>query len=440
MRYIINAILYFILISLLPLEIKSQVRINIEIDNQNDSTFYLLKYKGEKSHTVIDTSSIHKNKTAFTNKEKYEEGIYIIANERLQPLFEILIAEDQKFSIHVEELMDIDTYKVKGSKETSDYFEIYSKTMRNRLHIKALESEIEYYPDNAKKIDSLKTDLYRFHHSMLNRNSDSFLNTYIKFIKDINIPENNNDNSEEYIAEHYFDSLPLYDNRILNSRLLKNKLDCYFDICMNSQAPEIICRQIDDLIDKTYDSAADMSAGTAVRDYILWYLYSKYFNPDDVRNELVYIHIVDNYFSTLEIANLTDNIRKEIIKRADVLRKITIGKQAPSFTYIDDDGNTVSLDEIDSHYTVLFFYKPECQKCIRDKRILEMVRKRRNDLKVLHINISDDNRSNVQKNIVYQYDIMTTPSVFLLDSNKTIIGKHFNAEEVEFYILDYKRQ
>jgi peroxiredoxin len=137
----------------------------------------------------------------------------------------------------------------------------------------------------------------------------------------------------------------------------------------------------------------------------------------------------------LEINNLTENIRSEIVKRADILRKITIGRLAPTFTYIDDEGKQIDLSEIDSKNTILFFYKPDCQKCIRDKRILELVKKRQKDLTILYINISEDNYSNVSQDIINQYDITTSPTIYVLDMEKKIIAKHIKAEEIEFHII-----
>lgn len=68
-----------------------------------------------------------------------------------------MIGKDQKFSIHVEELMELKSYEVKGCKETESYFKVYSRTFYDRLHIKALESELKYHPENIRKIDSIKT-------------------------------------------------------------------------------------------------------------------------------------------------------------------------------------------------------------------------------------------------------------------------------------------
>lgn len=399
-----------VLLTFAPFASFSQAKIRVNIENHIDSIYYLIKYTSDKSHCVIDTSSLSSGYKIFSNKTDYDEGIYVIADSKQNPLFEILIGKDQKFSIHVEELMDLKSYEVKGSKETESYFKVYSRTFYDRLHIKALESELKYHPENIRKIDSIKNELYKYQESMLRKDNDSFLNTYIKFTEDRPICD-----------------LPLCDERILNSRLLKNKLDKYFDNSSTTQTPELICNKIDEFVLSTNDCQE-------IRDYILWYLYSKYFNPEKTENELVYIHLVDEYFSKLEIENLTENIRKEIIRRADVLRKITIGQVAPSFQYIDENGDMVDLDDIRSKFTVLFFYKPDCQKCIRDKRILGLVKKRINDIEILHIDISEENNSTSQ-DIIDKYDIMTTPTIYLLNEKKEIIAKHIKAERIEFHII-----
>lgn len=410
MKGILVKFFIIVLLTFAPFASFSQAKIRVNIENHIDSIYYLIKYTSDKSHCVIDTSSLSSGYKIFSNKTDYNEGIYVIADSKQNPLFEILIGKDQKFSIHVEELMDLKSYEVKGSKETESYFKVYSRTFYDRLHIKALESELKYHPENIRKIDSIKNELYKYQELMLRKDDDSFLNTYIKFTEDRPICD-----------------LPLCDERILNSRLLKNKLDKYFDNSSTTQTPEFICNKIDEFVLSTNDCQE-------TRDYILWYLYSKYFNPEKTENELVYIHLVDEYFSKLEIENLTENIRKEIIRRADVLRKITIGQVAPSFQYIDENGDIVDLDDIRSKFTVLFFYKPDCQKCIRDKRILGLVKKRINDIEILHIDISEENNSTSQ-DIIDKYDIMTTPTIYLLNEKKEIIAKHIKAERIEFHII-----
>ena len=411
----------------------SQVNIRVEIENHDDSLYYLLKYKSDKSLVAIDTSTVEKDKTIFKQNANYPEGIYVLADSKQNPIFEILLGKDQKFSITVGDLMRNDTYIIKGSKETSAYFYIYNKTNYNRLYIKALESEIEYFPDNAKKIDSIKLNHNKYLESIRIKDRNSFLRTYIGYNKEIIVPQEYKNKSEQYIIDHYFDDMSLSDIRIINTRLLKNKLDDYFNNYMSKQSTDVILQKIDYLIGRTTAGYRDIPQDLVnheVRDYILWYLYSQYFD-----NNIIYTHLSDVYFSKLEINNLTENIRSEIVKRADILRKITIGRIAPTFTYIDDEGKQIDLSEIVSKNTVLFFYKPDCQKCIREKRILGLIKNRQENLTILYINISEENYSNVSQDIAVQYDIKITPTIYILDKDKRITAKNIKAEEIEFHII-----
>ena len=420
-------------LTILPLRLLSQVNIDVKINDINDTVLYLVKYKSDKSLIVIDSSTVVKGNKIFKQSSNYPEGIYILADSKQNPIFELFLGKDQKFTVNVGDLTRNETYIIKGAKETSDYFDIYARTNYNRLYIKALESEIEYFPDNARKIDSIKLNHNEYLESIKIKDKDSFIRTYIGFNKEIIVPQEYKDNFEQYIIDHYFDDISFRDVRILNTRLLKNKLDDYFNNYMSKQTTDVVLQKIDYIIYQTTSRYRDIPQDLVnheVRDYILWYLYSKYFD-----NDIIYTHLSDVYFSKLEINNLTENIRSEIVKRADILRKITIGRIAPTFTYIDDEGKQIDLSEIDSKNTVLFFYKPDCQKCIREKRILGLIKNRQKDLTILYINISEENYHNVSQDIAVQYDIKTTPTIYILDKEKKIIAKNIKAEEIEFHII-----
>jgi hypothetical protein len=105
------------LLTFLPFTLLSQVKINVNIDDINDTVLYLIKYKSDKTQNIIDTSSSSYTKKTLSNRQNYDEGIYVLADSKQQPIFEILIGNDQKFSVHVKELMDLDSYKVKVAKK-----------------------------------------------------------------------------------------------------------------------------------------------------------------------------------------------------------------------------------------------------------------------------------------------------------------------------------
>ena len=303
MNSIFRRILLIFLLTFAPIAMMSQVKIRVEIENYDDSLYYLLKYKSDKSLIVIDSSTVVKGNKIFKQSSNYPEGIYILADSKQNPIFELFLGKDQKFTVNIGDLTRNETYIIKGAKETSDYFDIYAKTNYNRLYIKALESEIEHFPDNARKIDSIKFNHNEYLESIKIKDRNSFLKTYIGYNKEIIVPQEYKNKSEQYIIDHYFDDKSLSDVRILNTRLLKNKLDDYFNNYLSKQSTNVILQKIDYLINRTTAGYRDIPQDLVnheVRDYILWYLYSKYFD-----NDIIYTHLSDVYFSKLEINNLT---------------------------------------------------------------------------------------------------------------------------------------
>ena len=68
------------LLTLLPFNLISQVKIDVTINDINDRVLYLIKYKSEKTQVVIDSSSASSSKKTFSSQEKYDEGIYVLAD------------------------------------------------------------------------------------------------------------------------------------------------------------------------------------------------------------------------------------------------------------------------------------------------------------------------------------------------------------------------
>lgn len=84
--------------------------------------------------------------------------------------------------------------------------------------------------------------------------------------------------------------------------MIENKLDYFFDVMLPVN-PDIIIIETDKLIKRAENN-------TKVRDFILWYLYSKYQTTKYMNLDAVYVHLVENYFAVSDIENVTDNIKK----------------------------------------------------------------------------------------------------------------------------------
>ena len=172
--------------------------------------------------------------------------------------------------------------------------------------------------------------------------------------------------------------------------------------------------EIDKLIVKTGDC-------TEVRDYLLWFFYVKYFNPNYMNLDDVYIHLVREYYLKLDMKNVSKSVVNMMEERANYLENLKLGAKIPEI------GNLYSIE---SQYVAVVFYDRSCQKCAKEGRILEEIRTRHHEMTIYPVEISSTNI----KNLMSLYDIQTTPMIYLLDNQKNIIAKRLKAEQVEQFI------
>lgn len=359
--------IFSIVFILLPTLLCAQTNIKIYFDNQQDSIFYLHQYRGSKT-TVVDTAYLKKGKIQFKHKAKFPEGIYILTNENDFPFTEILIGDDQKFSLTINDLDYANPIKVRGCKETANYVKMMALIGHDDVDL------------NQFKV----------------KKEDAFINLVIKSM-------------QKHDFDHYWDDFPLDDARILTYPLIDNKLEAYFN-ALPANA-ELINHEIDKLIAKTGDCVE-------VRDYLVWYFYRKYYSPDYMNLDDIYIHLVNDYFLKYNIENASKNVVLMMAERANNLENLKIGAKIP---------NIGNLHSIDSQYIVVFFYDKDCQKCMKDGKVLEEIQTRHNEMTIFPVEIN----STGTENLLFLYDIQTTPTIYVLDNQKKIIAKRIKVEQVE---------
>ena len=390
----INKIL-FILFLLIPFCGITQVDIKFFIDNQHDSVFYFTQYHGARN-IVLDTLHLQNGMMRYKNKTKLPEGIYLLKTMENIPALEVLVGKKQRFSVTINNLDDLNSAKVKGVKESANYYKLMAKVRQTELNIRALENEKEHFSDNLRKIDSLRQDLDNFEESLKIRRKSAFINLVINSIK-------------RHGIDDYWDGFALDDARILTYPLIDNKLDTYFDN-LYADADKINA-EIDKLIAKTGDCIE-------VRDYLIWFFYRKYYSPKYMNLDDVYIHIVDEYFLKLEMSSVSESVVNLMADRANYLENLKIGAKLPE---IGD------LYDIDAEYITVIFYDKTCQKCAQEGRILEETRQKHPEMVIFPVEIN----SGIKENIMSEYDIQTTPTIYVLDRKKHIIAKRIKAGQVE---------
>jgi hypothetical protein len=274
-----------------------------------------------------------------------------------------------------------------------------AKVRQYDMHIAALENEKGYFPENVRKIDSLKQDLTQFEKSLKIKKKDAFINLVINSLQRNSLAD-------------YWNNFQFNDARILTYPLIDKKLETYFD------ALSVDAVTINEEIDKIIAKAGDCEE---VRDYLIWYFYRKYYSPKYMNLDDVYIHLVNEYFLKLEMKNVSETIKDLMKERANYLENLKLGAKFPEI------GNLYSID---AGYITVIFYDKTCQKCAQEGRILEEIKARHPEMIIFPVEI---NSTNI-KNLLTMYDIQTTPLIYVLDRQKHIIAKRIKAEQVELVL------
>ena len=232
---------------------------------------------------------------------------------------------------------------------------------------------------------------------------------------------------------------------MINTPTIKGKFELYFNKVL-LQIPDTILNESIRLIEKAkpdpemYKYVASFALNNS--------LTSKYMGMEDVFVKLAQKYYLSGDASWAD-STLLSKLMEEVIKRKPTL----IGNKAPDFKMQSIDEEWFSLHNIDSPYTLVVFWETDCGHC--KKEIPNLYNSiflpfRDKGLKVLAvythdnkeewekfvmekgieewINLYDpDNQTNFRLN----YNIVTTPAIFLLDKDKKIIAKKLGIDAIK---------
>jgi thiol-disulfide isomerase/thioredoxin len=218
---------------------------------------------------------------------------------------------------------------------------------------------------------------------------------------------------------------------------------------------ENLTAPIPDSINKSVDYIlGKMPLQSEIWKYYVAHFLNKYARSQYVGMDAVYVHLVKNYYAK----GLTPWVDQEklikIIDNAVRMENTLIGKTAPDVKLYKEDKTPVKLSEIEAEYTVLFFWKPDCGHCkasmpavidfqekYRDKGVKVVAVCTRLGSKVnecwtiekelkmdkFFLHLADENNLS---NFHSEYNIQTTPAIFVLDKDKKILIKQIPGEKL----------
>ena len=185
--------------------------------------------------------------------------------------------------------------------------------------------------------------------------------------------------------------------------------------------------------------------------YAQW-LYNIFGMTGDPYYEPVMLHIYDTY----DRGWIPEDQERRIKRKMDVVRKIAPGALIPELTAYDIDGKQHSTNEIQTKYTILWFWDPDCDHCQEQTPILHDLYQQRADelnFEVFAVEVNDDyprwkafsemndlgdwinlstSMGETSVDYIEYFDIVTTPVILLIDNEKNhaIIARQVTLDEI----------
>ena len=438
-------------------------KIKGEIKNMQDTTAILAYYFGGKQYAT-DTTDVVKGKLTFSGGKELEGGIYLVVLPGGK-YFELIISE-QKFSFTTDKNDLVASMNFKNSRENTAFYQYLNFISVQQQKVAPLKEKLSSAKEDEKKkiqkeINEVDNTVRDYREDFQSRYKDVFFSKIISATTDIVIPEtpldstgNQNENFPfYYFKNHFWDNMDFSDKRMLRTPVFFNKMDKYLEK-LSPKHPDSIIVSADIMIEKA-------RANKEVFKYVVSYITSTYERSKIMGMDAVFVHMVEKYYMTAQCDWVKEKQLEKIIERAKRISPNMIGKKPPNLVFKDTSNQNHSLYHLQAKYTLLFFYDPDCGHCKKEtpkvKAVCDSLVDAGIDIKVFAVNTEFDiekwkefikkfdvgnwiNVGDIQfdkegnpvatSNWREQYDIHSTPVIYLLNKDKEIIAKRINDKQI----------
>jgi peroxiredoxin len=428
-------------------------KISVTITGWQKKVVYFGFYLGENPYIGVNKdkkkdSAIADAKGSFTFSADsvLPQGVYFVLTKDNRQRIEFIIDREQQFSISSDSADVVGKATIKGSDENALFYG-YQKFLAEKY------KEVAKYREqhNRAMMDTANQQVMRYSNDLCSKHPDMLLTKILKAGTEPNVPPTpklTNGRADStfpyrYYKAHYFDNIDLTDERLIRTPLLFPKIKIYMEK-LTAPVPDSIIASADYIIGKT-------GANKEMFRFIVGWITDKYETSEIMGMEKVFVHMVNKYYTPDKAFWVSASQLERIRERATQLEPILLGMPAPELVLPDSNNVMQPVDSIHANYTVLYFWDYDCGHCQQEtpklikwydsikgegvevyaveenekelKKWKEYVRKNKLDW----INVSDIFGTG---NFRHQYDIITTPTIYVLDENHNIIAKKINVSDL----------
>jgi peroxiredoxin len=409
------------------------------IKGLKDSTCYLTYYY-ENQNYIQDSSKASSDGTVvFQGKTPLKGGMYNVMIGHSQS-FDILIGE-QRFSFEANIKDIFNSIKFFGSRENDLFYSYQQKNIRDSKRIEELSKKSD--TASVNQMYNAQYELVKYKEKFIRAFENTFAGKIIKSTLATDIPPAPKlaDGTEDplwgnkFFVEHYFDNIDLTDDRLIRTPFLYQPVKYYFD--------QLDFLPNDSLIVLTDKFLSKTRKTSELRKYVVTKLANHFETSKIMGRDAIFVHLLQKYYINDPLMWDTTTIRL-VKERVKYLKNLLIGGKIPNLIASDVNGKPKSLYEVKAKNTILYIYGADCGHCQaftpqlakyiqenKEKNIEVFAVIFGNNVETLKDFIKEyksESFTNVydkagKLNLYQEFDAQFTPTIYILDKDKKIIGK-----------------
>ena len=447
---------------------QSGYNIQFKIVGLKDTIVYLGHFYGEATY-IKDTAQVNSQGVfAFDGKNTLRQGVYFLVLGTNKQ-FDMVMGKDQHFAMATDRKEYYKHMVVTGDEDNKLFFE---NMMFNMERHKEAEPFMKIIQDSTlaenkrtearEAYSKINDKVIAYQNEIIAKNPSTLTARILKSNQSIAIPEPpkkvdgtvDSTFQLKWYRDHFFDNMDLADDAFLQmpKPIYRDKINEYLD--------RLYPQHADSITKAVHKVVAKAKKNQETYKYAVWTCMQKYQQPEIMGLDEVFVNLYDTYFATGEMNFwVNDQLKGNLKKHADQLRKSLVGNTAPNLIMQDSNFKPRSMYDIKNKYTILFIFDPECGHCKTETpKLVSLYKKKRFDLEVFAVSadtsmqkmrdyIKTMNMSwitvNGPRTYVgpYQnlYDAQTTPSLYVIDNKRKIIGKKIPVDKLEEFLAHYEK-
>jgi thiol-disulfide isomerase/thioredoxin len=439
------------------------------LEGLSDTLLYFAYYYADNTYMYDTLHRSQKEPYTFVCRKDslIPRGIYLLANQDKVRLMEVIVDTSTSFTVKATNLNNVQFINSPENEIMNTYSLTMSMFQREiyRLTNEIKEKETADNPDTVsieeqKRERRLYQDSIRdYMATFIENNRHTLFGKARLLLQDVSIPDppKNPDGSlvdsnfrYQYYINHYWDNMDFSEPALLSTPAFHPRLKTYYEEVIPPLIDTVI-KYTDLLLEKAKDEPE-------LFQYIVRFVTGRYERSQYVAHDAIFVHMIQKYYAEGLCPWVDEAVLEEMVKKAEKLSHILIGRKAPELYMADTNGVFRSNYEIDRKYTIMWFWELNCGHCkTATPKLLEFYNRAKDslDFEVYAVCTSSDtvkwkqaiiekqlpwinvggNKANINYKIAY--DVTTTPVIYVLDKEKKIIVKKIGIDELEPFLRNY---